>query len=46
MPSGEYGVICATCKAFIRINSYTDYRPQFLQPAGASKACAAPLAET
>jgi hypothetical protein len=29
MPSGKYGVYCASCKAFIEINSYKDYRPQF-----------------
>lgn len=34
MPSGEYGVICANCKTFIRINSYKDYRPQFAPSGG------------
>jgi hypothetical protein len=29
MPNGEYGVNCASCKTFIRLNSYSDYRPEF-----------------
>lgn len=37
MVKGEYGVYCANCKAFIRFNSYTDYRPHFLPAEGGEK---------
>lgn len=37
MAKGEYGVNCANCKAFIRINTYDDYRPTFFPAEGGEK---------
>ena len=37
MPSGDYGVYCVNCKEFIQINSYTDYRPNFIPAEGGEK---------
>ncbi len=37
MVEGEYGVYCANCNAFIRFNTYNDYRPHFRAAEGGEK---------